>query len=131
MSQLQDEQIRERIDHVDRFHLTIDPDRQGFMRELVDNVQPPIFLPLVGPVLDEVVGPGVVARLGAKAHARAVVEKQGSLHVDRKDRRGKDSLPRRRGDGYCNWPTKYPRDRVTRGRIAYLTAENPNDGSVL
>ena len=44
------------------------------MRECVDDIQHAIFFPVMGPVLDEVTGPDVVAMFRAQSNARAVVE---------------------------------------------------------
>ena len=70
------EQFAENIDHVDRLQLTPDPDRQALVRELVDDVEHPVFPPIMRPVLDEVVGPHVIAVLRAQTETRPVGEPQ-------------------------------------------------------
>ena len=67
----QDEQVRERIDHIDGFEPAGDPDRQALVGELVDDVEHAELAPLVGAVLDEVVGPDVIAVLGPEPDAGA------------------------------------------------------------
>jgi len=44
--------------------------------ELVDQAQHPELPSIMGPVLDEVMGPDMVGALGAQAHARALVQPQ-------------------------------------------------------
>jgi hypothetical protein len=39
----QDEQIREHVDDIDSFQLSVDTNGQAFVRKLVDNVQHPVF----------------------------------------------------------------------------------------
>lgn len=68
----QDEQVGEHIDDVDGLEFPINPDRQAFVRELVDDVQHPIFPSLMGAILDEVIRPDMVRPLGAQPQARAV-----------------------------------------------------------
>ena len=70
----QDEQVRQNVDDVGGLELAIDPDRQAFVRELVDDVQHPILPALMRAVLDEVVGPHMVRPLGAQTDAGSVVE---------------------------------------------------------
>lgn len=70
----QDEQVREHVDDIDRPQLSVDADRQAFMRELVDDVEHAILSPVMGAVLDKVVGPDMVGPLGAKADAGSVRE---------------------------------------------------------
>ena len=48
------------------------------MRELVDDIQHAIFSPVMGAVLDEVIGPDVVAMFRAQSNARAVIEPETS-----------------------------------------------------
>ena len=43
-----------------------DPDRQAFVGELVDHIEHPIFASIVRAVLDEVIGPDVIAVLGTQ-----------------------------------------------------------------
>jgi hypothetical protein len=68
----QDEEIGQDIDHVDAFELTRDPDGQAFMGELVDNVEHPEAPPVMGALLEEVVGPHMIAMHGPQPDARAV-----------------------------------------------------------
>lgn len=51
----QDEQVREHVDDVDRLQPAINADRQALMGELVDDVQHPVFSPVMGAILDKVV----------------------------------------------------------------------------
>ena len=66
----QDEQIRE---HVDRLQLTGDPNRQAFVRELVDDVEDPDLAHVMRACLDGVIRLHVIAVLWAKPDAGAVV----------------------------------------------------------
>src|ERR1022692_1649624 len=68
----QNEQIGQHINHIDGLELSGDPDRQAFMGELVDHVEPSIFPSIVGAVLDQVVGPDVIAVLGTQPDAGSV-----------------------------------------------------------
>ena len=68
----QDEEIRQHIDHIDGLELAGDPDRQAFVGELVDHIEHPIFASIVGAVLDEVIGPDVIAVLGTQPDAWSV-----------------------------------------------------------
>ena len=70
----QDEQIREGVDDVDGFEPAGDPDGQALVGELVDDVEHSDPAPIVGAVLDKVVGPDVVAVLGPEADAGAVIQ---------------------------------------------------------
>jgi len=70
----QDKQIGQNVDDIRRFELSVDPDRQAFMRELVDNVQHPIFPALVRAVLDKVIGPDMIGPLSPQTDARPVIE---------------------------------------------------------
>ena len=60
------------VDHVCRPQPSTDSDRQALARELVDHIEPAELSPLMGAVLDEVVGPHVVRMLRAQPDARAV-----------------------------------------------------------
>ena len=62
----QDEEIRQHIDHIDGLELAGDPDRQAFVGELVDHIEHSVFASCVGAVLDEVIGPDVIAVLGTQ-----------------------------------------------------------------
>ena len=70
----QDEQVGQDIDDVGGVQLSIDPDRQRLMRELVDHVEHAIFPSVMGSILDEVIGPDMVGPLGAKTDARSIGE---------------------------------------------------------
>ena len=50
---VQDEENGQDIDHIDRSEPPIDPDRQAFMGVLADDLEHPVFLCLVGEVLDK------------------------------------------------------------------------------
>jgi hypothetical protein len=69
---MQDEEVGQNIDHIDRLELAGDTDRQAFMSELVEHVEHPIPASIVGAVLDEVVGPDMIAVLRPQADARSV-----------------------------------------------------------
>jgi hypothetical protein len=72
----QDEQIRQYVDHIDRPEPAVDLDRQAFVRELVDDVEHPVFATIMGTVLDEVIGPDVIGTLRPQADAGAIPEPQ-------------------------------------------------------
>jgi hypothetical protein len=68
----QDEQIGENVDHIDRFELAGDTDRQAFVGKLVNDIEDPISASIVGAVLDKVVGPDVITVLRPQPDARSV-----------------------------------------------------------
>src|SRR6476469_2183723 len=68
----QDEQVGQNVDHIDRLELASDTDRQAFMGELVEHVEHPVLASIMGAVLDEVVGPDMIALLRAQPNARSV-----------------------------------------------------------
>jgi hypothetical protein len=68
----QDEEVGQNVDHIDRLELAADADRQAFMGELVEHVEHPIFASVMGAVLDEVVGPDMIALLWPQPNARSV-----------------------------------------------------------
>ena len=68
----QDEEVGQNVDHIDRLELAGDTDRQAFMGELVEHVEHAILASVVGAVLDEVVGPDVIALLRPQPDARSV-----------------------------------------------------------
>ncbi len=68
----QDEEVGQNVDHIDRLELAGDTDRQAFMGELVEHVEHPILASVMGTVLDEVVGPDMIALLRAQPNARSV-----------------------------------------------------------
>src|SRR5258707_7735895 len=69
---MQDEQVGQNIDHIDRLELAGGTDRQAFMAELVEHVEHPIPASVMGAVLNEVVGPDMIAVLRPQADARSV-----------------------------------------------------------
>src|SRR5216684_2956992 len=68
----QDEEVGQNIDHIDRLELAGDTDRQTFMGELVEHVEHPILATIVGAILDEVIGPDMIALLRPQPNARSV-----------------------------------------------------------
>jgi hypothetical protein len=58
-----DDKVGHKVDHIDRLEFASDADRQAFVGELVEHVEHPISASIVSTVLDEVVGPDVVAVL--------------------------------------------------------------------
>ena len=68
----QDEEVGQNVDHIDGLELAGDTDRQAFMGELVDHVEHPIPASIMGAVLDEVVGPDMIAVLRPQPNARSV-----------------------------------------------------------
>jgi len=70
----QDEQIREEIDDVDRFEPTRHPNGQALMGELVDNIEQADFAPVMGTLLEKIVGPDMVGAIGPQPDARPVAE---------------------------------------------------------
>jgi hypothetical protein len=69
---MQDEEVGQNIDHIDRLELAGDTDRQAFMAELVEHVEHPLLASVMGAVLDEAVGPDMIAVLRPQADARSV-----------------------------------------------------------
>src|SRR5262249_34915362 len=69
---MQDEEVGQNIDHIDRLELAGDTHRQAFMGELVEHVEHPILASVMGAVLNEVVGPDMIAVLRPQADARSV-----------------------------------------------------------
>ncbi len=59
----QDEQVGQNVDRIDRLELAGDTDRQTFVGELVEHVEHPILASIVGAILDEVIGPDMIALL--------------------------------------------------------------------
>jgi hypothetical protein len=68
----QDEQVGQNFDHIDRLELAGDTDRQAFMAELVEHVEHPVPASIVGAILDEVIGPDMIALLRPQRNARSV-----------------------------------------------------------
>ena len=56
----QDEQIGQRGDHVGRSQSSIDADCERLAGKLIDDIQHPILPPIMGAVLDKVIGPDVI-----------------------------------------------------------------------
>jgi hypothetical protein len=75
----QDEEVGQDIDNVDRFEPSVDPDRQALMGELVDDVEHPVFLSLVGAVLDKIVTPDVVGVFRPQPDAGTIGKPELSL----------------------------------------------------
>ena len=69
-----DEQVRERVDDVARLQSARYPNGQALMGELVDDVEHAELPSIMGALLDEVVGPHVVAMLGSETDARSVIQ---------------------------------------------------------
>ena len=59
----QDEEIGQRVDHIDRSQSSINADCESFAGELIDDVQHSILSPIMGAVLHEVIGPDVIGTL--------------------------------------------------------------------
>jgi hypothetical protein len=72
----QDEQIRERVDDVDRFEPACHPNGQALMGERVDDTEQTDFAPVMGALLEEVVGPDLVGALGPQSDARSIRQPQ-------------------------------------------------------
>ena len=70
----QDEQVRQHVDDVDRLEPAGDADGQALVGELVDDVEHADFASIMGAILDEVVGPDVIAALGPQPDARSVIQ---------------------------------------------------------
>jgi hypothetical protein len=61
-----DEQVRQHVDDVSSLQSSVDSDCDAFARELVDNVQHPVFPALVPAVFDKVIGPDIFGRSARK-----------------------------------------------------------------
>jgi hypothetical protein len=68
----QDEELGENVDHIDRVELAGDTDPQAFMAELVEHVEHPILASIVGAILDDVIGPDMIAMLRSRMHDPSV-----------------------------------------------------------
>ncbi len=75
----QDEEIGQDIDHIDRLKPPVNPDREAFMREIADDVEHPVFLSLVGAILDKVVRPDMVRVFRPKPDARTIGKPEPTL----------------------------------------------------
>ena len=100
----QNEEIGQHIDHVDGLQLARHPDRQALMRELVQDVKHAILPSIMRAVLDEVVGPHVIAMLGPQA-----------MH--------EPSVNHRRPRFGCFWGTFSPSRRQIRSTRLSLTSQ--------
>ena len=67
----QDEQVREQVDDVDGFEPAGHPNGQAFMGELIDDIEQPQFAPVMGALLDKVVGPDMVGTFRPQPDALA------------------------------------------------------------
>ena len=65
----QDEQVGQGVDHIDGIEFAFDADHQGPLRELIDDIERAIYPSVVGPILDEVVGPDMVRALRSEPDA--------------------------------------------------------------
>jgi hypothetical protein len=65
-------QVGQNVDHIDRLELAGDTDRQTFVGELVEHVEHPILASVMGALLDEVVGPDMIALLRPQPDARSI-----------------------------------------------------------
>src|SRR5947209_8762404 len=72
----QDEQVGERVDDVARLEPARYPNGQAFVGELVDDVEHAKFAPIMGALLDKIIGPDVVGALGPEPNARPVIQPQ-------------------------------------------------------
>jgi hypothetical protein len=68
----QDEQIGQNVNHIDRLELAGDTDRQTFVGELVEHVEHSVLATIMGAILDEVIGPDMIALLRPQPDARSV-----------------------------------------------------------
>jgi 4'-phosphopantetheinyl transferase EntD len=64
-----DEQIGQRIYHVDRVELALHADHENLSGIFLDDVEHAVSAPIRRPVLDEIIGPDVVRSFQAQAHA--------------------------------------------------------------
>ncbi len=65
----QDEEVGQDVDNVGGLQLAVHPDRQGFMGELVDDIEHAVFPRVMGAVLDEIAGPDMVGPFGSQPDA--------------------------------------------------------------
>jgi hypothetical protein len=70
----QDEEVRQGIHHIDGIELPINTDRQRLPCKLIDDVQCAVDLPVVSPVMDEVVGPDMIGTLRPETYAGPVIQ---------------------------------------------------------
>src|SRR5690554_3476823 len=74
----QDKQVRQGVDDISRVELAIDADRQALPGELVDDVEHAELPAIVGPALNEVIGPDMVGVFGPKPDARSVIQPEAT-----------------------------------------------------
>ena len=70
----QDKQVGQRVDDVDGPEPAVHPDGKALAGELIDDVEHAILPPVMGPILDEVIGPDMVGMLGPEPDAGSVIE---------------------------------------------------------
>lgn len=75
----QDEQIGQGVDHVDRIEFASHADHQRLLRKLIDDVERAEYPPIVGPILNEVIGPDMVRTLWPQPNTRSVVQPKPPL----------------------------------------------------
>jgi len=75
----QDEQVGQNVDDARGIELAIDPDRQAFAGELVEDVEHAEFASIMGAILDEVVGPDMVRIFRPQTDAGPVVQPEPTL----------------------------------------------------
>ena len=68
----QDEQVGQHVDDVNRLEPAGYPYGQALVGELVDDVEQADFAPVMGALLEEVVGPDMVGPLGSEPDARPI-----------------------------------------------------------
>src|SRR5215210_1342013 len=77
----QDEQVREHIDHINCLQLPAHPDGQALAGELVDDVEHAELAPVMGAILDKVIGPDMVGILWPQPDAGSVSKPEPSAWV--------------------------------------------------
>ncbi len=75
----QDEEIGQRVHHVDGVQLPVHTDRQRLPRELINDVQRTIDAPIICPVMNEVVGPDIIRALWPEADAGPIIQPYAAL----------------------------------------------------
>lgn len=75
----QDEEIRQSIHHIDGVELPVNTDSQSLPCELINDIQRAVNTPVVGPVMDEVIGPDMIGTLWPEADAGSIIQPQPSL----------------------------------------------------
>ncbi len=74
-----DEKIGQGIDDVDGTELAFNPDHERLLGKLVDDVECAEYSAVVGPVLDEIIGPDMVGMFGPQPNAGAIVQPKPAL----------------------------------------------------